>query len=100
MKNRIKQILKDQGRTLKEVADHLKIDKGSLSRAIAGNPTLETIQKIAEALGVEVWELFTDSIPTSTGDVHGVIWIGGKPNLINSFQDLDDLLQLSKLGQS
>jgi len=79
----------------------MNIARESLTRAIAGNPKLETIRAIASALGVEAWELLTDSPVAGTGgDVHGVIYIGGKPNLVNSIKDIEALLQLSKIGQS
>lgn len=38
--------------------------KVGLSKAINGNTTIQTLEKIAEALGVEVAELFTKTKPT------------------------------------
>jgi len=36
----------------------MEMKRESLSRAINGNPTLETLEKIASALGVNISELF------------------------------------------
>lgn len=44
--------------TAKELAEKLGISEGALSKSISGNPTLERIEQIASALGVEVYELF------------------------------------------
>ena len=53
---RIKEIAKSKGLTLTEIAEKLGV---SLSNSINGNPTVETLQKIADALGVHVSDLFT-----------------------------------------
>lgn len=56
---RIKEIAKSKGLTLTEIAEKLGVSKVSLSNSINGNPTVETLQKIADALGVHVSDLFT-----------------------------------------
>lgn len=58
MNIRVKEICKEQGITIGELADKIQMVRESLSRAINGNPTLETLEKIANALGVPVTELF------------------------------------------
>ncbi len=54
----VKELLKQKGMTAKELAEKLGISEGALSKSISGNPTLERIEQIASALGVEVYELF------------------------------------------
>ena len=44
---RIKEVIKDKGMTVSSLAEKMGIKQESLSRAINGNPTLETIDKIA-----------------------------------------------------
>ena len=51
-------LCKQQGITMKELAERMQIAPESLSRAINGNPQLSTIRKIAECLNVEVVYLF------------------------------------------
>lgn len=58
MNLRIKEICKEKGVTITSLAEKLNIKQESLSRAINGNPTVETLQKIADALGVSIVELF------------------------------------------
>lgn len=55
---RIKELLKQKGITAKELAAKLNLSEGALSQSLNGNPTLERINQIASALGVEVSELF------------------------------------------
>ena len=44
----------------KELAKQLGVDPASLSRMIKGNPRLDTIERIAKALGVSVSALFEE----------------------------------------
>lgn len=103
MKEKVKRLCKEQGKTLKDLADDIGIARESLTRAIKGNPKLNTIQKIAKALNVEAWELLTDSTASEAEpgtDLHGVLYVGNKPILVNSMKEVDNLLQLAKMGQS
>ena len=54
----IKELLKRRGMTAKELASKIGISEGALSKSLSGNPTLERLEQIAAALGVEVSELF------------------------------------------
>ncbi|MDR3140388.1 MAG: helix-turn-helix domain-containing protein [Tannerellaceae bacterium] len=60
MKTRIKEICKEKGMTISTIAELIGTPQTSLSRALSenGNPTLETLSKIAGALGVPVADLF------------------------------------------
>ncbi len=58
MNLRVKEICKEKGITIGDLADKMQMLRESLSRAINGNPTKETLEKIAEALGVPVSDLF------------------------------------------
>lgn len=55
---RIKEIAKNKGITITELAEKLGITQTTLSRTINGNPTIETLLKIAEILGVHITDLF------------------------------------------
>lgn len=58
MKERVKNLLKERGMTAKELASKMNISEGALSLSLSGNPTLSRLQEIAQALGVEVGDLF------------------------------------------
>jgi len=58
--NAIKQLRKEQKLSQEDLANKVNVDKGNISRYESGkqSPEFEKISAIAEALGVEVWELF------------------------------------------
>jgi len=58
MNLKVKEICRDKGLTITLLAEKLNIKQESLSRAINGNPTIETLEKIAVALDVPIAELF------------------------------------------
>ncbi len=55
---RIKELCKQKGLTQSELAERIGISRVGLSKAINGNTTIGTLEKIAAALGVEVSALF------------------------------------------
>ena len=56
--NRIEEILKEKGITQQELADKLGVTRISVVKTLAGNPSQETLEKIANALNVPMWQLF------------------------------------------
>lgn len=65
MELRVKEICKEKGLQMQELADKLGITRITLTRNISGNPTIGTLENIASALGVTVPELFAPQ-PTNT----------------------------------
>ena len=57
---KVKEILRDKGMTINDLANVMGINRVTLSNIINGNPTLETLQKIANSLGVKITELFME----------------------------------------
>ena len=58
MEYRIKELCKEKGILVKELAQKIGITDIGLRQSLNGNPTIGTLEKIAEALDVEVTELF------------------------------------------
>lgn len=58
MELRIKQILRERNITQQQLADMLGITRSAITQQLAGKPSLVTLEKIAEALEVEMYELF------------------------------------------
>lgn len=54
----IKRVIKAHGLEVREVAQRMGITPTGLSQHINGNPSVEVLERIAAAIGVEVWELF------------------------------------------
>ncbi len=61
MNLRVKAISREKGLTMEQLADKLEITPNTLTRNVNGNPTMETLEKIANALGVTIPELFEQS---------------------------------------
>ena len=60
MELRVKEVIKAKGLTMQQVADELGITRDTLTRNINGNPTIETLEKIAKTLGVSVSALLNE----------------------------------------
>lgn len=58
---RVKELCREKGLTQKMLAEKIGVAEISLSRSINGNPSLDTLNKIASALGVPIAELFEQS---------------------------------------
>ena len=86
---RVKQIAKERGLTMVKLAEQLGMHPVNLSATLNGNPTLTTLTKIADALGVEVVELFEQ---TNKPDVSGFVKVGNKVLEIDSISDLEKAL--------
>ena len=56
---RIKEVAKSKGISITDLADRLGVKQVTLSRTINGNPTIETLRKIAALLDCDVRELIT-----------------------------------------
>lgn len=85
---RVKNICKQQGITLRELAERMSIAPEVVTRILSenGNPTLSTLVNMAKALNVEVYELFDDFNEDML--VRGYLEVGDKIHRINNFSDL------------
>ena len=91
---KIKQIAKERGYTMVQVAERLGVNPVSLSSAINGNPTVATLEKIANVLGVNVSDFFEkdDRSPA----INGYIEVNGEILKISSVADLEKALEKAK----
>lgn len=55
---RIKEILKEKGVTVEQLANSLGISRQALSKQLQGKMLVETAERIAAALDVPMWQLF------------------------------------------
>ena len=89
----VKRLCKQQGKQLKDLANDMDIDASSLTRAMYGNARLDTIEKIAFALGVSVKSLFE---PMGNESVEGFIKIKGKIFQFCSRMELENLVNCER----
>lgn len=89
---RVKELCKEKGITMKELAEKIGINPITLTQSLNGNPTLSRLTEVAMILDVDVADLFRE--PKPKNDVHGCIYVNGEPNLIGSITDLKRLLDM------
>ncbi len=89
---------------MRQLADKMQIAPESLSRAINGNPTLSTIQSIAQNLNVEVSSLFQTQL-AQTDLTAIVVWRGKSlvtddvNSLIDFASDIKNTLQNEEITE-
>ena len=83
----VRRICKEQKIQLKELAGRMGVDPAALTRALGGNARLDTIRKMATALGVSLKSLFEP-----LNDVEGFIRIGEKIYQFNNRIELEKIL--------
>ena len=86
----VRRICKEQKIQLKELAAKMGVDPAALTRALGGNARLDTMQKMASALGVSLKSLFEPQ-----DDVEGFIRIGEHVYQFNSRRELEKILATS-----
>ncbi len=86
---RIKEIIKEKGLTVAEVAVRMGVTSPSLSRAINGNTTVDMLNRIATALDVPIASLFVDN---SKSDIYGLVMFKGKTYKLDSDQAFQSFL--------
>ena len=90
MELRIKYVLENSGVKVSSLAESVGITRANMSNIVNGKsmPSIETLEKISNALEVDITELF---VPSSS-EIVGVIRIGDANYNINSVLDLSRLL--------
>lgn len=88
----VKALLDEKGWTQGDLAKRMNVKPETVSRQLRGNPTLETVKKIAKELNVHVLQLFTyEDDPNS---VYGYIEYLGRVYKVASKKDLEDIIKL------
>ena len=102
----IKRLMEEQGLSQPKLSEKAGIAFGTLSRILRGKQdlTIQTAEKIADALGLSVYDLTeTDYSPVNTS-VRGYLEFNGEIKRINSFKEVEafvrkyreDVLELPK----
>lgn len=89
---RIKQIAKEKGMKMSDIAQVMNINPVNFSASINGNPTVGTLNKIANILKVDIYELFTYS--QTAKEVTGYLEVNGEIIKISSRSDILKVLDM------
>ena len=88
MELRVKEICKEKGILMEELANKLGIARVNLTKTINGNPTIGTLERIAEALDVDFMDLFAKN---EKEEANGYIELDGVIHKITSKDDIRGL---------
>ncbi len=89
---RIKEVCREKGLKMSDLALKMGISPVSLSAAANGNPTIGWLQKVADIIGVEVTDLIEREEPSITG----IVMIGDEVHIIRSKEDVSRLAEKIK----
>ena len=90
---RIKEILKEKGMKMKELADKMDIAPETLSRTLQNNPQYKTLKVIANILEVSMRDLFKDVNAVENKDMRGCIFYNNEMFTFNSREELVEYLK-------
>lgn len=85
----INTILKEKGFTKKSLADEIGISREFLYSILNGNPTVKSLESVAAALDISVWQLFAGSEDALNGFVE-------YNHIIHRIQSIDDMKKIIK----
>lgn len=83
----IKRVVKEHGYTLSDVAQNMGITRVTLSQTISRNPTINTLQRIADVIGADISDFFTDGKVNNDDAAHIVCPHCGKHIRLNAEAD-------------
>ena len=89
MELRIKELAKERGMTIGDIAREIGISRVNLSNSLNGNPTLGRLREVAAILRVEVAELFRS---TEAKRISGYLEYDGEIIKITSLDSLKDFI--------
>ena len=91
---RVKEILKERGMKMYELAEQMNIAPESLTRALQRNPQYSTLKTIADTLGVSVRDLFKgESTSAADDEMRGCIFHKGEMFTFNSRSEIEQFLK-------
>ena len=67
----VKSIIKQKGYTIEQVAEKIGVTRVTLSQNLSRNPTVATLQRVADAIGCKVGDFFLDE--SSSEDPNTII---------------------------
>lgn len=92
---RIKEILKQQGKTMQDLADMIGINRVNLSNSLNGNPTLDRLRQVADYLNVDLKDLFKETKKDGVG-IFGVVRINEDVWIVDNYNSLEQVYNQAK----
>ncbi|MBR1786824.1 MAG: helix-turn-helix transcriptional regulator [Paludibacteraceae bacterium] len=89
---RVKELLKERGITMQDLAQKIGGNREVISRALSGNPTYSVLANIAAALEVPISELFVTPKPQQH-TINGVISCDEQTYIIKDLSDIEAAIE-------
>lgn len=89
---RVKELLKERGMTMQDLAQKIGGNREVISRALSGNPTYSVLANIAAALEVPISELFVTPKPQQH-TINGVISCDEQTYIIKDLSDIEAAIE-------
>lgn len=101
IKERIKKVIKDCGYTYQEVADKMEVSLQNIKNTLnSSNPiSTKTASRIAEAIGVDMWELFISREEVIGNQLTALVEHNGTHYKATSLEELEMVVETIKSKQ-
>lgn len=63
----VKSVIRKKGYTFEQVAEKMGITRITLTQNLGRNPTINTLQRVADAIGCKVGDFFVDDVSEAEG---------------------------------
>lgn len=63
----VKSVIRKKGYTFEQVAEKMGITRITLTQNLGRNPTINTLQRVADAIGCKVGDFFVDEVSDEEG---------------------------------
>lgn len=93
---RIKEILKQQGKTMQDLSDMIGINRVNLSNSLNGNPTLDRLKQVADCLNIDLKDLFKET-KIDEVQIFGLVKVNDNIQIVDSFASLEQVYNEVKL---
>lgn len=90
-KLRVREILKERGMTITDLAEKIGGNREVISRALNGNPTYSLLANIATALELDIQDLF---VSENRQCLQGLIICNSKSYVINNIDDFNQVVEI------
>lgn len=88
----VKTIIKQKGFTMESVAKKMGITRVTLAQNLSRNPTIGTLQKIADVVGCKVGDFFIDEVNMNNNELTALIHHKGEFYKATSVDELKKII--------
>lgn len=90
----VKKIIKKKGYTIEKVAEMMGITRVTLAQNLSRNPTIGTLQKIANAIGCNVGDFFSDELKIEKPELTALIRFRGQLYQADTIEELKEVVKM------